>query len=229
VPVEEDGSACFYAPVGCEILFQALDARGMAVQSMRSGTYVHAGEHLSCVGCHEDKWRAPGVSPPRRAFRREPSTIEPETSLGPVPASYELLAKPVLEKTCIPCHQSKQTGPQTSDYGQLKPYVFYFDADGGNLGTMPVHGGYRTIPGRFGARESRMGKALLNRMHSGLLAQGKIGADDFRRIVLWLDSNSLRLGSFNNDAAQLRGEIVWPSLEFDPANPLALEGRSGSP
>ena len=58
VPVEEDGSAYFEAPVEKEIYFQALDERGMAVQSMRSGTYVHPGEQLSCLGCHEDKWEA---------------------------------------------------------------------------------------------------------------------------------------------------------------------------
>jgi hypothetical protein len=36
VPVEADGSAYFEAPVGKSIYFQALDAQGMAVQSMRS-------------------------------------------------------------------------------------------------------------------------------------------------------------------------------------------------
>lgn len=227
VPVEEDGSAYFYAPVGAEILFQALDERGMAVQSMRSGTYVHPGEHLSCLGCHENKWRAPSVPTPRLALQREPSMIEPETSLGPIPASYDLLAKPVLEKTCIPCHMSEKTGLQTSDYRQLEPYAFYFDADGWVEGLHPVHGGYRTIPGRFGARESRMGQALLDPTHSDLLAEGKISADDFRRIILWLDSNSLRLGAYHNEAAQHRGEIVWPLLEFDPDDPLGLHGPYG--
>jgi len=229
VPVEDDGSAYFYAPVGAEVMFQVLDDRGMAVQSMRSGTYVHPGEHLSCLGCHEDKWRAPSVSAPRRAFQREPSRIEPETSLGPIPASYDLLAKPVLEKSCIPCHRREQAGLQTFEYAQLRPYVFYFDADGWIEGLQPVHGGYRTIPGRFGARESRMGQALLNPTHSELLAQGRISADDFRRIILWLDSNSLRLGAYRKDEAQHRGEVVWPLLEFDPDDPLGLQGPYGPP
>ncbi len=48
VPVEEDGSAYFEAPVGVPIYFQAVDYRGMAVQSMRSDTYVHPGEQLVC-------------------------------------------------------------------------------------------------------------------------------------------------------------------------------------
>ncbi len=54
VPVEEDGSVYCEAPVGKAIYFQLLDENGMAVHSMRSATYVHPGEHLSCMGCHEN-------------------------------------------------------------------------------------------------------------------------------------------------------------------------------
>jgi len=79
VPVEDDGSAYFEAPVERELMFQALDSNGMAVQGMRSGTYVHPGEHLSCMGCHEDKWKAiPPVNP--TAIRRAPSKITPDVS-----------------------------------------------------------------------------------------------------------------------------------------------------
>ena len=60
VPVEEDGSVYCEAPVGKPLYFQLLDERGMAVQSMRSATYVHPGEQLSCLGCHEDKWKPVG-------------------------------------------------------------------------------------------------------------------------------------------------------------------------
>lgn len=75
VPVEDDGSVYFEAPIEREIFFQAVDSTGMAVQSMLSGTYVHPGEHLSCIGCHEDKWTAaaPGHTP--TALKRPPSTI----------------------------------------------------------------------------------------------------------------------------------------------------------
>ena len=59
VPVEDDGSVYFEAPVGKEIYFQLLDSNGCAIQSMRSGTYVHSGEQMTCYGCHEDKWVVP--------------------------------------------------------------------------------------------------------------------------------------------------------------------------
>jgi hypothetical protein len=67
VPVESDGSAYFEAPVGKALYFQALDASGMAVQSMRSATYVHPGEQLTCQGCHEPRVNRP--APPHRCWR----------------------------------------------------------------------------------------------------------------------------------------------------------------
>ena len=68
VPVEEDGSVYFEAPVGKAIGFQVLDEKGLAVQSMRSVTYVHPGERLTCLGCHESKWRPDSVAPASRTW-----------------------------------------------------------------------------------------------------------------------------------------------------------------
>jgi hypothetical protein len=53
VPVEDDGSAFFEVPADRFVFFQALDADGMMVQSMRSGTSLRPGEIASCVGCHD--------------------------------------------------------------------------------------------------------------------------------------------------------------------------------
>jgi hypothetical protein len=81
VPVEEDGSAYFRAPAGVVVFFQALDERGMAVQTMRTTTHVQPGQTLSCMGCHESRGEAPTA---RRimASAREPSkiTVDPEGS-----------------------------------------------------------------------------------------------------------------------------------------------------
>jgi len=110
VPVEEDGSAYFEAPIECEIYFQALNEKGMAVQTMRSGTYVHPGEHLSCLGCHEDRWSATPVAGTPKALTREPSKLEPEPE-GSCPLSYARLVRiPVFEKKCAPCHQDSGKG-----------------------------------------------------------------------------------------------------------------------
>jgi len=111
-PVEADGSACFEAPVGKLIYFQALDQRGMAIQSMRSGTYVHPGERLTCQGCHERK-HTPPPHPIRAplALRRPPSRLEPEAE-GSNPFSYPRLVQPCSTATAWPATARRR--PSTS-------------------------------------------------------------------------------------------------------------------
>jgi hypothetical protein len=109
VPVESDGSAYFQAPVGKSIYFQALDADGRAIQSMRSSTYVHPGEQLVCQGCHERKHSPPptsGLTTPL-ALQRAPSPITPEPD-GANPFSYVRLVQPVLDRNCVDCHRQEQ-------------------------------------------------------------------------------------------------------------------------
>ena len=227
VPVEADGSAYFEAPIECEIYFQALDERGLAVQSMRTGTYVHPGEQLTCVGCHEDKWKPKGAMPPRQALMRAPSKLTPEIG-GVGPVSYYRLVKPVLEGKCVGCHRKEGRGIRTTDYPRLEPYAFYFHGSGG--GHQANHGGYRTTAGKFGARWSRLGQALLGERHQRYVREGRLAEDDVRRVCLWLDLNSMQYGSSsidpNDQAAQRAGRLVAPKIDYDPANPQRIEGRS---
>jgi hypothetical protein len=216
VPVEADGSAHFEAPVGVPIYFQALDAEGLAVQSMRSVTYVHPGERLVCQGCHERKH-----DPPSRpdvlplALRRAPSPIAPDVE-GSNPFSYVRLVQPALDRSCVACHREKKAidlsgephGTFTRSYNSLAGgYGFYFNVRNGSIND-GVHGGSRTTAGAFGARASALLK-YLGPEHHGT----KLSDEDFHRITLWLDCNSEFLGAYENVAAQLRGEVVRPSLE----------------
>jgi hypothetical protein len=231
-PVESDGSVYCEAPVERELYFQAIDDKGMAVQGMRSGAYVHPGEQLSCTGCHEDKWKA--FPPPAQvplAFRRAPSKITPEVE-GSCPYSYYRLAKPVIEGKCVPCHKSAGKGFQSwfnYDWSMPDRYLFFFHTQEAQEGLGAVHGGYRTIAGKFGAFNSDIGRALLTTSHQNALASGKFTAQDMRRVTLWLDCNSNELGSSLNVDAQRRGEIVWPTevqwdvKDVDPANPTGVE------
>ncbi len=218
VPVEPDGSAYFQAPVGKEIYFQALDERGMAVQSMRSGTYLHPGEKLQCQGCHERKHRrALEREQAPLALRRPPSPLEPEVD-GANPFSYVRLVQPVLDRHCVACHQREKaldlSGTRVGSYGWSQSYTslagdygFYFHVQNGSINT-GVHGGSRTIVGQFGARASKLLDYLGPRHHDV-----KLPAEDFHRLVLWLDCNSEFYGSYENIEAQARGEIVRPTLE----------------
>ena len=222
VPVEEDGSAYFEAPVAKQLIFQVLDENYMAVQSMRSAAFVHPGEQLSCVGCHESVKGAPTPKAQPIAMQRAPSKLMPEC--GPVePVSYYRQIKPIFDKTCLPCHTKEGKGPQDMSYEALKEdYTFWFS--GAMFTDMTtkysgIHGGSRTIPGRFGARNCKIGHALLSDNHLK-----NVTAEERHQVVQWLDCNSLRLGAFTREEAQLKGELVWPALDVDPGNPQGIDG-----
>jgi hypothetical protein len=225
VPVEGDGSACFYLPPGKSVCFQALDERGCAVQSMRSSTYVHSGEKLICMGCHEPKGRSPAPSPagPPQAFRRDPSEIRPE-AVGSNPISFPRLVQPVLEKHCVTCHGQDASEPPDLRRGNWQQHSFLWYDSYHNLRAYAFHYGTprderrehqydrwqpaRTMPGKFGARASRL-LSLLDQGHYDV----NLSPDELRRIVVWLDANSDFFGAYENLRAQARGELVLPKSQ----------------
>ena len=104
VPVEEDGSAYFEAPAGRAVYFQALDAEGRLIQSMRSFVQAAPGTSRSCVGCHEHKYSTAAAGPGiREALARTPSPLVPE-SWGSGYLDYPSMVQPVLDKVCVSCH-----------------------------------------------------------------------------------------------------------------------------
>ena len=219
VPVEEDGSAYFEAPYGKQLIFQALDENHMAVQTMRSVAFVHPGEKLVCVGCHEPTSESvanePGSAQPL-AFQRAPSKLEPE--VGPVePLNFYRLIKPIIDARCVKCHEERAAGPQRMDYEDLRPYVYFYSGSmRGGLTTTGAHGGSRSRPGRVGASESKLGAILFDENH-----RDSVSDDDRRAFILWLDANAPRLGAFQDEEAQKRGELVWPILDVEPCNEYA--------
>jgi len=225
VPVEDDGSVYCEAPVGKAIYFQLLDDKGMAVQSMRSATYVHPGESLSCLGCHEDKWNPASNYGAPLATRRAPSKIVPEVVSGAIPFNYiQLVKKPVFDLKCVDCHLKYPKAPDMS-YKSLarNDLAFSYPGEYQSLAMLGV-GGSRTTPGRFGARASGIMKSLTTRPeHKDL----QLTADDWRRITLWLDLNSNEIGWIGNDrnqiAAQKSGEALWPPVDVDPVSPTGVE------
>jgi len=216
VPVEADGSACFEVPVGKPLYFQALDERGLAVQSMRSVTYLHPGERLTCRGCHERKRSSPPSSNVPSAARRPASKLQPEAE-GSNPFNYVRLVQPVLDRHCVACHQQKKGLDLTGAPGQTQftrsydtlasKYGFYFDSTKGCLGNW-LHGGARTEAGKFGARAAPLFK-LLEAGHHGL----KLPPEDLHRLTLWLDCNSDFYGAYHGIEEQRKGLLVKPELE----------------
>ena len=218
VPVEQDGSAYFTAPAGKEFYFQLLDERGLAVRSMRSATYVHPGEKLSCIGCHESRTSSPKVlTGTPLALKREPSAIMTEVASGAVPFNWHTLTKPVLQAQCAGCHLKEGKGPDMS-HASLEQYVFHYPFwNEGFVNGEVIASGSRTVPGKFGAMVSPLLK-YLDKSHYGV----SLTPDEFRRITLWLDCNGNELGAYTKVAEQQRGEIVWPEIDVDPSNPIGL-------
>ena len=228
VPVEEDGSAYFVVPARKELFFQAVDDRGLAVTSMRSGTQFQPGEQTTCQGCHESRHQAPARAPSTRlAMLRPPSRLAPGPD-GTNPFSYPRLVQPVLDQHCVDCHADQpDTAPPLNatlakhpgkggmnvpttyfaSYLSLAPEFGFYNYGGKNWEDPKW---YRTTPGEFGARASKL-YSLLQDGHYDV----KLPADDLRRITVWLDSCSIFYGVYEKELgeAQLCGKIVRPTLE----------------
>jgi len=58
-PIEADGSFYIAVPPDQPVRFEALDANGQIVREQRSWIWSRSGEEHGCVGCHEDRARAP--------------------------------------------------------------------------------------------------------------------------------------------------------------------------
>ena len=215
VPVEVDGSAYFEIPADVPVYFQALDERGLAVQGMRSDAFVHAGELLSCLGCHEPKRQATPVQ--RRALpmalSRAPSTLTPEAE-GSFPLSFPRLVQPVLDRHCVTCRRVAQDASSLAAQRleQLEQCLRHarrsaYARHGGN-GAIVRNQGSRSIAGATGARASNLWQILANGHHKVSLP-----AEDLRRITLWLDCNSNFFGAYHDTARQLTGETVQPAVQ----------------
>jgi hypothetical protein len=219
VPIEPDGSAHFEMPAGIPFYMQVLDEKGLAVQTMRSATYLHPGERMSCTGCHESKHQAP--RPPLDtplALRKPPAQPTPEAP-GSHPLTFPRLVQPVLDRHCVECHeQTRATGTPGlrgdvfAQHGHSEAYrsliPFAWSKSGGNGVGITRNKTSYSIPGDVGARAAPLWKILNDGHHDVQLDPGEM-----RRITLWLDANSLFYGDYFDPEAQAKGEQPKPRLE----------------
>jgi hypothetical protein len=223
VPVEEDGSVHFECPTSVPIYFQALDEKGMMVQNMRSITYLHPGETLTCIGCHEKKSATPkntGSKTPM-ALKRPPSKLKKESE-GSYPLTFPRLVQPVLDKHCARCHNKTKKRSMRSDEfvaakGGSKRSLAYstlmkhaWGKKGGN-GALSANGRSYSIPGQEGARVSKLYERLM-KGHSKV----KLSPEEMHRITLWMDCNSNYFGAYLETEKQHKAEIVKPLLGVPP-------------
>ncbi len=209
VPVESDGSAYFEAPARTPLLFQALDAQGRALQTMRSLVYLQPGERETCIGCHEHRMKK---EPPRAqalATRRPPSVLAPGPD-GSKPFSYPRLVQPILDKHCVACHDG--TAPKrpvltgapegwaSKSFNALIRHVAYSGWGNPRNNYEPL-----TEPLRFGALGSPLAR-MLETGHNHVA----LSPDEWARLNLWMDANGAFYGTFdaNEQKKQLAGEAI---------------------
>lgn len=216
VPVAEDGSVAFRVPAGESLLFQLLDENGMAVMGMRSFTYVHAGETVSCVGCHAPR-NAPPVSD--RSFNNI-AIHELQPPAGPQyegGLSFARTVQPVLDRHCISCHGLEQTAGGVNLLGTIEDRP----ADVQHLLASTA---YNSLVSRNGLvamalrnQEADASTAKDYMSHAGRLAKMLLEGDEqhdrldhesLQRIVGWLDLN-----------AQFFGDYSWNKVEWRRAEP----------
>jgi len=149
VPVEPDGSAYMEVPAMRSLFFVAMDENNNSVKRMQSFLMVSPGETTGCVGCHEQRTRAP-VNRGRntlQAARRSPSKITPIRGIPEV-FDFPRDIQPILNKHCVGCHDYEATvqgGPRaggailSGDRGPFYSHSYYTltvrrqFADGRNL------------------------------------------------------------------------------------------------
>ena len=190
-PVEADGSAFFRVPAGVTFFVQALDEAGMAVQTMRSGTYLQPGQTSTCIGCHEQRGTAPPAVAPMAAMR-DPSKLTPGPE-GSWPLDYTVLVQPMLDRQCVNCHRPGTDGA-AFDLTAAKSYDSLVNFGTPSLKELVI-ARYREQRSQAGECEAQSNAALK------LLGQGhydvRLTADDWSRLITWMDTLGQRAGHFS--------------------------------
>ncbi len=208
VPVEKDGSAYFEAPANVTLFFQALDEEGVAVQTMRTATYLQPGQTLSCVGCHELRQQSPTTPKTTIASVRSPSKIKPGPD-GSWPFRFDRLVFSTLQNACANCHDGKQESQiaATSDaaWAQLV-----------NAGKPSLH---ELVSRQYGQAYSTPGQCVAENSYllkhfRELRSKQKLDGDTFARFATWMDLYGQRVGHFDerqeNELVDLRKS--WTEL-----------------
>jgi len=221
VPVEEDGSAYFECPVNALIYFQALDENGFMVQNMRSATYLHPGETLSCVGCHESKFNPPPrITNTPLAQKRAPSKLKIEAA-GSFPLTFPRMVQPILDAKCVKCHEKEKHAPSlrgdkfgtrgwSEGFWTLQKYAW--GKSGGN-GAIKKNGRSYSLPGQEGFRASKLYQHLVKNEHLKKKDKNvKLTPQELRTIAAWVDCNSNFYGAYLETEKQAKGGLVKPLL-----------------
>ena len=205
VPVEVDGSAYFEVPANRSMVFRLLDKNDKSIKMMRSWVGVMPGEQASCVGCHEYHKEATVSLPPRRAFGRRASVIQPIIGV-PAIIDFHRDIQPILDRACVSCHNPQKAEGRlslvehaglsfTHGYSELTQRHFVFGG-GSGMG--------RDLPYSEGSGTSLL-LQILERGHYDV----KLNDKDRNLLRLWVDTGHFYSGVY----ASLRNGRLFQAMD----------------
>ncbi len=242
VPVSPEGSAAFSVPAQTPVAVQALDGEGRAVQLMRSWMTLQAGEHMSCVGCHEPLGNTPHFAGPDLE-NIEPVALTPWG--GPARGfDFEREVQPVLDAYCVRCHNGGENdeidlrrealqpgyrGQQVSKLGRDRMHPTMKASTGGRIKYTPAYDALvpylRRVgieddaslltPGEYCVDTSPLVK-LIAKGHYGV----QLNEEAWDRLVTWIDLNAPCHGTWHE---------VHPFPTDSHKRRMALRKRYGGP
>ncbi|MDP6634033.1 MAG: SUMF1/EgtB/PvdO family nonheme iron enzyme [Phycisphaerae bacterium] len=209
VPVEADGSAHFTVPANLPIALQPLDAKGRALQTMRSWLTAMPGEKLTCIGCHERSTDAPKVRI-SAAMRKAPVKIQPWRG-PPRPFGFANEVQPLLDERCVGCHDGKTKGATSMVYRKSRGFsgsyrfLQQFVRRPG-----PETDNHLLTPMSYHASTSPLIR-MLAKGHKGV----KLTKDEWSALYTWIDLNAPYHGSiFEMSGGRMNGHWKQHEVPF---------------
>jgi len=194
VPVEPDGSAYMELPALQSLFFVALDEKDQPVKRMHSFLTLQPGETTSCVGCHEQRVKAPRPMPvDLLAMRDRPDPVRPIDDIPSV-IDYPRDIQPILDEHCVECHNADRreggvdlSGDRTESYSMS--YLAMNDLRLFNDARNQPTSNYK--PYSYGSVASRLMK-LIDGSHHG----AKVSDHQRKMIRLWIETSATYAGTY---------------------------------
>ncbi len=202
-PVEADGSAAVEVPARRDLQLVALDANGIAVKRMHAGFSVMPGETLSCIGCHDNRSRAPAACAAIKAMARPASAlrVEPLAPPGGI-VDYVRAIQPIWNKHCVSCHNADTwTGRLclSANRGPFYNHGAFALVWRGQVSLAALRGpdGSPRVRG-MGTPAS----PLLDKLRGGHHG-AKLTAEEYRLVQIWIDGGGMYASHYAcNDTGQ---------------------------
>lgn len=194
VPVEEDGSAHMEVPALRSLFFVALDENDLSVKRMQSFVTVQSGETTSCVGCHEQRVRAPHSrsNVVLAALQREPSRPVPFEDIPDI-LDFPRDIQPILDRHCVRCHNADRRDGRIDLSDDRTPYftTAYWTMFSAGLVVDGRNSNGNRPPRTIGSSASRL-MTLIDGRHYKV----RLSDREHTTVRLWIESGAVYPGTY---------------------------------